>query len=316
MRIFLGLVFLFLTYMYLIAFYANNLDKVIFSLLTMLFIGINFFVINTHKKIKPILLSVLLILLFNLYWVNFKLYEESYLSFLPKNVVEIEFLAPFSFIYLLFTLLLSLIISKILLFIKGKEKPEAQINDSCKKEEKILSLEETVNTSPILIKGDERLDVEPIGIFGKYIILGWNLLLVFVIILSIFQGKFEFDYALFGWFISNVIIVFTLRVFYLFTPSYYRRCEEVANINSYFKKSFDLLNEFNHKEHTNLGVFNRESKINSEHAMFDLYMEAYKLNADAIVLNASNIATSVSGDRKSVRSTTVHHLTGTIIKYK
>jgi len=59
--------------------------------------------------------------------------------------------------------------------------------------------------------------------------------------------------------------------------------------------------------------------------MFDIYMEAYKYNADAIIINDSNVSTHVHGSvstsvfSKNVSgrttSTNIFHITATLVRY-
>lgn len=77
-----------------------------------------------------------------------------------------------------------------------------------------------------------------------------------------------------------------------------------------------MLNDFNPDQHTKIDVITETDK-NIDKLMFDLYMEAYKKNADAIIINDSNVITSVSQGRiRGVTSSKSQQIIASLVSYK
>jgi hypothetical protein len=106
-----------------------------------------------------------------------------------------------------------------------------------------------------------------------------------------------------------------------FTPTNKNRLKDNQKINQWFQKRFPILN-FLKPQYKVLGVSNY-TDVNFETAMFLVYMDAYKKNADAIVLNDSTSKTytttnvdvsrrNVSVNAQSINRTSV---SATLIKY-
>ncbi|MGD9554420.1 MAG: hypothetical protein AB7D96_02250 [Arcobacteraceae bacterium] len=93
-----------------------------------------------------------------------------------------------------------------------------------------------------------------------------------------------------GGFVMAMVIAIIIHVsgniLFLFTPFYYRKKEKRDKIYDYFKSRFYQINEFlpskYHKEGEEILNTRRKSP---DDIMFDIYMKAYQLNADAIIIN-------------------------------
>ncbi len=106
-------------------------------------------------------------------------------------------------------------------------------------------------------------------------------------------------------------------------PEYKKRKREAIEINNYFKKRFLLLDTIP-ENISNTKIVNTKA-LTDEEAMFNLYMEAYKYDADSIVINDSNVSTHVVGSVKSniigggvsgsTTSSNTFHITATLVKY-
>lgn len=101
-------------------------------------------------------------------------------------------------------------------------------------------------------------------------------------------------------------------------PRYKKDLKDRMIINEYFQNRFSIL------ESLPQGYENKKviTKKNGDQisTMFDIYMEAYKYDADAIVLNDSNVSTHITGStsrggKGSTRSYNTFHITATLIKY-
>lgn len=162
--------------------------------------------------------------------------------------------------------------------------------------------DKSIKECPFIINGDEKLKVEPIGKVGYAIILVWALFCLIGSIASFSIGPLVigmFVGAAMGWFFG---------IIYSFFPQYSRDLKRIEVIDEYFKRRFDILKEFDTDKHEKLDTFSIKEQKSYDDIMFDIYMKAHKLNADAIVLN--DYKYSSLAKKSSV------HLTGTIIKYK
>ena len=122
--------------------------------------------------------------------------------------------------------------------------------------------------------------------------------------------------------ISFIIALASIPISMLF-PEYKKRDKEAKTINEYFKKRFILLDSLS-ENHTETKIINK-TNLTNDRLMFDIYMEAYKFNADAIVINDSNVTTHISGRTSSniigkgssgtTTSTNKFHITATLVRY-
>ncbi len=97
-------------------------------------------------------------------------------------------------------------------------------------------------------------------------------------------------------------------------PEYKKRKKEAIEIYNYFKKRFLLLDTIP-ENISNTKIVNTKA-LTDEEVMFNLYMEAYKYDADAIVINDSNVCTHVVGGISgSTTSSNTFHITATLVKY-
>ena len=168
---------------------------------------------------------------------------------------------------------------------------------------------------PVEITGKEKLGDEYIGPMGNWILAIWFLIFMIISIGSVIQGG-EIGGALFIFFIMGAAGMWLVQFIYIFTPGYYRHKKRLKKIEEYFNERFDVLKEFDHNKHKKLKTSTVYSKKGYNHALFDLFMEAWKLNADAIVVNNNEKHVSVSSDKlRGVTSKSSNQLNGTIIKY-
>ncbi|RLA78986.1 MAG: hypothetical protein DRG78_13875 [Epsilonproteobacteria bacterium] len=139
----------------------------------------------------------------------------------------------------------------------------------------------------------------------------WIILGLFLIIgtgmrdLSIGMGMV--DLTLF-YFIIGGIIIFIMRII-----SFNSREKKANIVNDYFKEIFILLDKLP-SNYTETKIINSKSSM-SKQAMFEIYMQAYKFNADALIINDSNVSTSVSGRKGSTSSSNTFYITATLVRY-
>lgn len=168
------------------------------------------------------------------------------------------------------------------------------------------------------IIGDEEFKVPRIGPVGSYIIHYG--ILIYLVVIPFYMEKFKFDAYILGMVILFLFLITILYVIYLIIPSYSERLEKITIINQYFKKRFIILNSFNDQEHKTLGIHQEDGK-DREDVFFNIFMNAYKVNADAIILNDSSVSTSISASSSSKYGTTggsssnTFHITATFVKY-
>ena len=107
------------------------------------------------------------------------------------------------------------------------------------------------------------------------------------------------------------------------SPEDVEEFERTNQIYTQFRKDYPILGSFNEEKHQNLGVVTKEGD-NRDSLMFDIYMEAYKLGADAIVLNSDQTNSNIFGGMQStttgrqniIQTTQSHSIMATIVKYK
>jgi hypothetical protein len=154
------------------------------------------------------------------------------------------------------------------------------------------------------IKGDEKLE-PPIGKFGQVILGIWFVLWGILALASLFSKKGDFIGAIVIGGVVFLIIAAFMKFLQMLTPSYWKYLEKSKNIKKYFEKRFDIVQEFNPSLHTKLDAMRIESSEDYERILFDIYMIAYNLDADAIVLQ------KLERERAGAK----HNMQVTIIKY-
>ena len=139
-----------------------------------------------------------------------------------------------------------------------------------------------------------------------------------------FLGEFNSEMTRgFIFIILPFLIVFLFPVLIKLTPEYRQRVKNIEIIKDYFKKRFILFNSMPNTFSESKIV---SAKSNSyESTMFKIYQEAYNFDADAIVINDSNVSTHVKGSIKSnvisggvsgtTTSTNIFHITATLVRY-
>ncbi|MFT5835627.1 MAG: hypothetical protein ACI9RG_000520 [Sulfurimonas sp.] len=104
----------------------------------------------------------------------------------------------------------------------------------------------------------------------------------------------------------------------------YEHNTRLSEIYKYFKIKFPIMHEFKQLEHEVIDVINDKSE-DMESLMFIIYMQAYKVQADAIIMNSSGTSTNVygsisSGPKGSVSGHTYSenefHIMTTLINFK
>jgi len=98
--------------------------------------------------------------------------------------------------------------------------------------------------------------------------------------------------------------------------------ERIERVRSFFEKKFPIYNDIK-PEFKTIDVINETGK-DKERMMFSIYMKAYKLNADAIVLNSDTVLTEVKGSVSTsvggrvsggTSSTNTFKVMATLVKY-
>lgn len=188
-------------------------------------------------------------------------------------------------------------------------------NLSSERQGKKTSVEEKKEhtSCDVKINGDEIL-IKPV------MNLSWqgpSIMFGFFAIIAFFQIFMENNDNSLPIFVISFLLSFTM---YLFAKPSDKKKQEYARavrINNYFKTRFPILKEFK-PEFTNLGIANAEYRFKQQ-AMFNVYMQAHKADADAIVLNSDNTSTNVHGEVRGgsgyTSSTTSFHIMATLVKY-
>lgn len=162
---------------------------------------------------------------------------------------------------------------------------------------------ENIEECSVKIDGNENLNTGGTFLDG---LLGF---IIGIFLAALYIGNFKTN-----GFVPLFIIIFSLVASYYFPKSKKKR-EKVNIINEYFKNRFSILDTI--PDGCNKTSLIDKSAEKQSYAMFDIYMEAYKFDADAIVLNNNTTSTEVTGGNrnKKVKSSTTHHITATLIKY-
>lgn len=161
---------------------------------------------------------------------------------------------------------------------------------------------------PIDIKGDEKLGIQYVNKYGIMIILAYAVWVLYELTSN--DRSTAGNYIIGFIFIAGVTLIVGL-VFNLF-PSAFKKRKEAKIIYDYFKTRYPLLKD-NKPSYQTLEVITRKSG-DMDYLLFGIYMTAYKMNADAIVVNSSNAISHISSGRKR-RTETLHEVVATLIKY-
>jgi len=105
-------------------------------------------------------------------------------------------------------------------------------------------------------------------------------------------------------------------------PKLKQEYAKAQEIYSYFQKNIPILTSFDEDRHENLGATTKKAN-DRDAALFDVYMEAYKSNADAIILNSNDMTGSVGvADVQMGMGTALnvtqngYNILATLVKYK
>lgn len=162
---------------------------------------------------------------------------------------------------------------------------------------------------PVEIKGHELLEAQYQGNITSYLILAWT---AFCFIAHIFgEAGDEIGETLFLWVIVLVLIAWISGFIYKLSGSGQKAQYEADVIYEFFKRKFNIHNEFNENNHIRIESLKRTSSIGEDNAMFSLFMSAYQLGGDALVIHSNN---TTYEDKKQLKSST--EISATIIKYK
>ncbi|RLA77910.1 MAG: hypothetical protein DRG78_16335 [Epsilonproteobacteria bacterium] len=166
------------------------------------------------------------------------------------------------------------------------------------------------------IKGNEVLLSEPPSIGGlaglaKFV---FSLAIVFVL-MEVPAEKGMAYLTTFSFFVSFILFILSFP-----TIESLNNYRHILKINAYFKKRFVIFNSFK-DDFQNIDTIT-SNKDSQESAMFNVYMEAYKQNADAIVLNTDKVSTQVEGNIQTrgkkisgyTSSKNTFHIVATLVK--
>ncbi len=106
-------------------------------------------------------------------------------------------------------------------------------------------------------------------------------------------------------------------------PIFKRKIEKIKKIFDFFQKRFPIVDKIPiHYSDSKVVLIKEEAH---DRLMFKVYLEAYKFDADVIVINDSNVSTDVSGSISSniigkgssgdIKSKNTFHITATLIRY-
>ncbi|RXK06971.1 hypothetical protein [Halarcobacter bivalviorum] len=258
--------FITLIVLYILSFAINLYLDTDFYVYVLIIIGLSYllrYLVNLEKRVE-IYTAFLLSFLFTVSWYLFELYNLLKLS---------ENSAIFAFVYML------------IIFVGYLMMKHINFKSFKKQEEQRFDEVENFRKAPFEITGKEKYKVESdfVGAVSAIVFL-------FLFIIGSFSSGFIEGLVVSG--VIFLIIYFIGNLLFVFTPFYSQKKEKRNNIYKYFKTRFDLLNDFNSDEHTKIDVITKKSDKNIDKLMFDIYMEAYKKNADAIIINDSNFSSS------------------------
>ncbi|MFA5501861.1 MAG: zinc ribbon domain-containing protein [Sulfurovaceae bacterium] len=162
----------------------------------------------------------------------------------------------------------------------------------------------------VKISGEEKLNKNTAYLYGSFMLFS----LLFAVISF---GVSEHGNGM-GAAILFIISAIFLHKGYKAQMKKYKSSEKIYE---FFKSRYPIYKEFT-PNMENLGLITETSSSNDE-AMFNIFMQAYKKDADGIVLNSNTTSTHVSGGgsyakgrSSSVSSHVSHNAMATIIKFK
>jgi len=211
------------------------------------------------------------------------------------------------------------------------DKAEACPNCSCPTiSNTITEKRKKMSSCNVEILGEEKLTPSPKALSVLIFVIAG--ILVFIIAskadyhgFKVFFNVSSDDAEVITWTFLTLGFILFLSSPYLamLFPEYRLRVKNAKEINKYFKERFLILDNMPSTFSNKLIVNKKSTKY--EDTMFDIYMEAYKFNADAIIINDSNVSTHIKGSvstsilTKSVSgkttSTNTFHITATLVRY-
>lgn len=156
----------------------------------------------------------------------------------------------------------------------------------------------------------------------------WILFILLILVFII--GKKITSEEFWGIIITYLASAASVKFAQWLTPWYRKEKQRVQNLKDriekiklFFEKKIPIYNDMK-PEFKSIEVLN-ESGNNKDQLMFNIYMKAYKLDADAIVLNSDTVLTHVKGSVSSglggrvsgsTSSSNTHKIMATLIKYR
>ncbi|NOQ30813.1 MAG: hypothetical protein GQ570_06790 [Helicobacteraceae bacterium] len=135
---------------------------------------------------------------------------------------------------------------------------------------------------------------------------GLMFLLLFV------AGLISIPYVLFGSYTGLFPFIVLLIIFLFRNSITSKKRVKAMEIFKFFKLKYPILESVG--RNTNLDQITTTSN-NADGALFDIYMQAYKKQADAVVINSTHSSSTESISKMS-KNTPLYHATATLVKYK
>ncbi len=81
---------------------------------------------------------------------------------------------------------------------------------------------------------------------------------------------------------------FLSNILYMLTPFYWKKKKNIEIIYDYFKQRFHTIENFDTEKHEKVFEWNEKKKKDNDELMFNIYLQAYNKNADAVILKDLN----------------------------
>lgn len=195
---------------------------------------------------------------------------------------------------------------------KAKECPNCgcpTINNTISKERK------NIEPCSVEIKGNEKY-YPPIAFRATMVAITYIVLAIIIenyVFMPAGVEELGLIFLLFGIVLVGLSIWIAKKL-----PGYKKDRRHRDIINEYFQNRFPILESLPQGYSEKKVITKKQGDQIS--TMFDIYMEAYKYNADAIVINDSNVATHVIGSTSKggkgfTNSYNSFHITATLVKF-
>lgn len=297
--------------------YVKIHDAYIFLSITLVYLVLSFIVINRRKVISSVLyiftMSVIGLYIPALianysgkFTLTHYIFNNKFADILTQFIIkhiDSEFLvSP----YIMIIVSAQIIFSLLVLILKLLYMNNPALADKIKK----FMDNKLEKECPVEITGNEKFEVEALGKIGTFIFLSYVLIWLVSSIFTLDQN------IMFGGLFLGAGLLFILRFIYMLFPKYWKDVEKVKVIEEYFKRRFDILKHFDKNIHKKLTTVSTHSTKSYEEAMFNLYMEAWKLDADAIIINRQeHDQVSKSDFKKGKKAGKNYSFYANIVKY-